>query len=271
MRKINDKDFSAPPPSLESKKTGKMRMEIIRLEKYPDQTEKYNKRYKMKDIKETLRKIYNKKCAYCEQSINDTYVQIEHYRPKSIYYWLAYSWDNLFLCCEKCNKMKGDKFEIEAEARVKFTGDDLNDIHNLTPGYSKAEKPLMINPELEDIEDKLIFDIETGHIRSDDYRCRYTIDCCRLYRGEANSNRKKIWDDFYKKVKAIFYDISILKEQFEKEEIASHDFENRYKRQCDRLNQLIKYFRQDAYNPDNDYLAFRKYIVKKHDLFVSRN
>ena len=56
-------------------------------------------------IKNNLSKIYNKKCAFCE---NDTTagasLQVEHYRPKAKvtedlrhpgYYWLGYEWSNL--------------------------------------------------------------------------------------------------------------------------------------------------------------------------------
>ncbi len=229
----------------------------------------FDKKYKREDIKEALTEIYNYKCAYCEKNIKDTYFHIDHYRPKSIYYWQVYSWDNLLLCCEKCNKKKGDKFEIEAKKRVEFKKSHLNRIHNLTPGYNKTEKALMINPELEDIENKLIFDIETGNIRSEDHRCQYTIDCCKMYRKEANSNRKKIWDGFYKKVSDIFYRISVHKKYYKEEKIDANEFERKRSEEFIRLKDLIGYFIKDAYNSNNEYLAFRRYIVRNHKLFLT--
>lgn len=72
----------------------------------------------MQDVKDALDKIYSKKCAYCEKKIFE-HGQVEHYRPKSIYYWLAYSWDNLLLCCSACNVYKSDNFEVENE-RILF-------------------------------------------------------------------------------------------------------------------------------------------------------
>lgn len=265
------KDISQPPASLNSEKTNELREEIIRQKKYPAKKEKFSERYKQEDIKEALGKIYNSKCAYCEQNINDAYFHIEHYRPKSIYYWLAYSWDNLFLCCEKCNTIKGNKFKIEADKRIELNESDLSDIHNLTEKYNDIERPLVINPELEDVEDKLIFDTKTGSIKSDDHRCQYTIDCCKLDRKEANSNRKKIWDDFDKRVNEIFYKISLIKEQYKTQKIVTDHLKTEYDRQLDRLKYLIHYFKEDADNPGNEYLTFRRYVVKNLPLFADRD
>ena len=54
------------------------------------------------------------KCAYCEA---DTSVvahgDVEHFRPKSAYWWLAYSLDNYTFSCQVCNQIhKGDRFPI---------------------------------------------------------------------------------------------------------------------------------------------------------------
>lgn len=261
------KDISQPPASLNSEKTKKLREEIFKQKEYPAKKETYNERYKQADIKGALRKIYKNKCAYCEQNVNDAYVHVEHYRPKSIYYWLAYSWDNLFLCCEKCNTIKKDKFKIEADKRVEFSESDLSSIHNLTEKYKNIERPLVINPELEDVEDKLVFDTKTGSIRSDDHRCRYTIDCCKLDRKEANENRQKIWDDFSKRVNEIVYKISNIKRLYKKQEIVTEKLKAEY----DRLKNLIHYFKEDADNSGSDYLTFRRYVVKNNRLFAARD
>jgi hypothetical protein len=38
---------------------------------------------------------------------------VEHYRPKSIYWWLAYCYDNYLVSCQICNEVfKRDKFPI---------------------------------------------------------------------------------------------------------------------------------------------------------------
>lgn len=271
MRKVDkDKLFPQPPASLDSETTNNLRADIIRNKKYPRGEKKYDNRYRMKDIKEALKRIYSNKCAYCEQNINDTYFHIEHYRPKDIYYWLAYSWDNLLLCCTKCNTKKGVQFEIQAEERVKIEEGDLRDLHHLTRKYNDIEKPLLVNPELEDVEDKLIFHWQTGDIDSNDPRCRYTIECCQLYRKEANENRQKLWDDFYKQILVVFYRISILKKSLEKKEIGEDDYKVKHHDYMVELEVHIRCFKEAANDESKEYLAFRRYVVRNHKLFVSR-
>ena len=58
------------------------------------------------------------KCAYCE-SPTDTVAHgdVEHFRPKSKYWWLAYCYDNYVYACQICNQVhKGDEFPVHASA-----------------------------------------------------------------------------------------------------------------------------------------------------------
>ncbi len=59
------------------------------------------------------------KCAYCEKLIDtigadkkeSSFADVEHYRPSSIYWWLAYCYENYLYACEICNRSyKKDKF-----------------------------------------------------------------------------------------------------------------------------------------------------------------
>jgi hypothetical protein len=66
------------------------------------------------------------KCAYCE-SPTDTVAHgdVEHFRPKSKYWWLAYCYDNYVYACQICNQVhKGDEFPIHATTGV-WTGPPL--------------------------------------------------------------------------------------------------------------------------------------------------
>src|SRR5690606_19607561 len=70
------------------------------------------------NIKTELINNQSGKCAFCEQHIlSISYGDVEHFRPKGGYkqnykdslhkpgyYWLAYDWDNLLFCCQKCNQ-----------------------------------------------------------------------------------------------------------------------------------------------------------------------
>ena len=60
------------------------------------------------------------KCAYCEA---DTAVvahgDVEHFRPKDLYWWLAYCVDNYTFSCQVCNQVyKGNTFPVTG-ARLK--------------------------------------------------------------------------------------------------------------------------------------------------------
>lgn len=54
------------------------------------------------------------KCAYCEARTDTVaYGVVEHFRPQSKYWWLAYCWDNWLFACQICNQSyKGAKFPI---------------------------------------------------------------------------------------------------------------------------------------------------------------
>jgi len=54
------------------------------------------------------------KCAYCEANTDVVaHGDVEHYRPKSIYWWLAYTYDNYLYACQICNQSyKGDHFPV---------------------------------------------------------------------------------------------------------------------------------------------------------------
>jgi uncharacterized protein (TIGR02646 family) len=67
------------------------------------------------------------KCAYCETIQQSTALPTEHFRPKAAvvadrdhvtaetgYWWLAWTWDNLFFACTTCNSAarKGNHFAL---------------------------------------------------------------------------------------------------------------------------------------------------------------
>jgi uncharacterized protein (TIGR02646 family) len=60
-----------------------------------------------------LGKTENAHCSFCDGfpvepvSANS----IEHFRPKSLFPRLAYSWENLFYCCSKCQESKMEDFD----------------------------------------------------------------------------------------------------------------------------------------------------------------
>ncbi|MCP4104751.1 MAG: TIGR02646 family protein [Desulfobacteraceae bacterium] len=241
MIKIN-KDLSKVPKSLNSKLTTQRRNEIIENEQYIDNS-KYNNRYKKDDIKENLEIIYYRKCVYCEKDVGDSFYHIEHYRPKSEYYWLAFFWDNLMICCDKCNVYKNREFETDSQ-KVSFSIDCLKNIHNLTRVYNETERPKLVNPEFEDVENRLIF-TRAGSIDSNDERIKYTITTCKIDRTSANERRKKILDDLMAKYLSRVREFQIKKDK-----------------EClGKIKGLLEDFIMDSEDPQKEYLAFRRWIV----------
>jgi len=67
-----------------------------------------------KQAKPQLRIESGGKCAYCEgKAAHVAHNDVEHFRPKADYWWLAYCWDNYTYSCQLCNqKFKGANFPI---------------------------------------------------------------------------------------------------------------------------------------------------------------
>ncbi|MBU3178397.1 TIGR02646 family protein [Clostridium estertheticum] len=62
---------------------------------------KYVNKYKQEDVKQALIEMYEGLCCYCESPIGvQTYEQIEHLKPKSIFPNQSFEWNNLHLSCE---------------------------------------------------------------------------------------------------------------------------------------------------------------------------
>lgn len=218
------------------------RRELVEKGAY-EKDKRFDDAYKKLDIKDALRTAHYGKCAYCESSLPKMF-DVEHYRPKSKYWWLAYSWDNLLFACADCNRRKSDKFEIAGKP-VTFYPTALDNIHELasSPVYLN-EMPLLIHPELEDPEPYFQF-AENGMIISDNERGNYTISLCGLNMMYLQEVRKMIWDDFKDKAEAV-----MLEHQNDRNSLII------------ALKTLIKSFRDDANNRNQSYLAFRRYMAK---------
>lgn len=67
-----------------------------------------------KTAKKQLKKESGGKCAYCEANTEIVaHGDVEHYRPKSVYWWLAYTYDNYLYARQICNQIyKSDNFPI---------------------------------------------------------------------------------------------------------------------------------------------------------------
>lgn len=91
-------------------------------------------------VKPALAAMQHLKCCYCEKREEQAkYRDVEHYRPKSVYWWLAWTWENLLFSCIDCNR------EQKKNAFPLSPGDVPLFAENSPPG---AENPMVIDPSL---------------------------------------------------------------------------------------------------------------------------
>jgi hypothetical protein len=71
-------------------------------------------------VKPQLAEMQYIKCCYCEKREEQAkYRDVEHYRPKSTYWWLAWTWENLLFSCIDCNREhKRDQFPLAPEGHA---------------------------------------------------------------------------------------------------------------------------------------------------------
>jgi uncharacterized protein (TIGR02646 family) len=167
--------------------------------------------YRHDEVKKALEALFYDKCAYCEsRPTPSSSWDVEHYRPKGRvaereghpgYYWLAYTWENLYPACTFCNQNRKDKprygepeelaaagkldqFPLEDESQRAMTpDDDLN-----------GERPCLLDPCADDDpEQHLTYDI-MGQIlpaASQDRQATETIRICHLTRRRLRDDRAR--------------------------------------------------------------------------------
>lgn len=66
---------------------------------------------RVKIVKQYLARMSRGHCAYCQSTVMASQAgAVEHFRPKNLFPTLAYSVNNYFLGCERCNAAKSDKW-----------------------------------------------------------------------------------------------------------------------------------------------------------------
>lgn len=148
------------------------------------------------EVKRALRTIQHEKCCFCESKIGHTgYGDVEHFRPKTGwvqdseplnkpgYYWLAYDWDNLLLCCEKCNQ----RFKKNYFPLINHSDRCLSHHQDIA-----LEQPLFIHPANDEVEGLITFKEEIPVSVNDNPRGRETIAKLGLDRELLSEQRRKI-------------------------------------------------------------------------------
>jgi uncharacterized protein (TIGR02646 family) len=88
------------------------------------------------ELKPVLESLSDGKCWYTEAKDKVSYWEVDHYRPKKLYPWLAFDWKNFRLCGGKPNRKKTDEFPLADESCRACAG---------SPNTS-SESPLLLDP-----------------------------------------------------------------------------------------------------------------------------
>lgn len=131
------------------------------------------------------------KCAYCETPLTAEAMLVDRFRPPAgalaldgslspdHYWWLAYTWDNLYPSCPECQSFKGARFPVRARrATPGATGDALLE-----------EGPLLLDPRRDDPERHLVY-AEDGSVASTTDEGRATIEILGLNRAQLLEARR---------------------------------------------------------------------------------
>ena len=121
MRNVKRGEKPASLKTYYVKWTNELLDEIARCEITGEKVdEKYYNRYKTKSVKDSLSKMYNNYCCYCETKVGvASFAHIEHRKPKrqnngiplTPFPELTYEWKNLHLACSQCNNSKGTQYD----------------------------------------------------------------------------------------------------------------------------------------------------------------
>jgi len=121
---------------------------------------KFTAAYKSVSVKAALRTDQYNKCCFSEAKFVGDDSDVEHFRPKGQvdewpsgfsyqpgYYWMAYTWSNLFLCKTTINRsFKRNFFPLTDELQRNFSHLD-----------TRIEVPLLIDPTVDDPRDHIKF------------------------------------------------------------------------------------------------------------------
>ncbi len=225
--------------------------------------EKIKNLYNHSEVRIALNKLYNNKCAYCEQKIPEGYSErIDHFRPKNKirkvdnhkgYWWLGYEWTNLLPTCEKCNIKKSNKFPLKNGENTRISDNLENEefLQNKTFNFSnfkidrlEKEERLLLKPEIDKVEEHLFF-IPTGEIKYLTEKGEKSIEVYDLNRNSLILERRRIIDEVINDIIDIF---------------------SNYEQHTDLLKKLFK--NKVEYTEEKDYSFFRFFIKYFFNSFV---
>ncbi len=183
--------------------------------------------------------------------------QIKEEDTHTGYYWLGYEWNNLIPACEKCNRAKSNAFPLEPmgirvkEPPLNRHGELETHLCRVDSPTLLAEKPLLLNPEIDNPELHFVF-CPNGEIKAVTERGQKTVEICQLNRLELVLARKEIVDNVIDKIRQLTNDFiqSVINEDTLYYSLKHLFFE------------ILK-----AQSPDNAYSQLAWFMFKKFEWF----
>lgn len=206
MMRVIKKDLVSPPLSVKEFTDNHLKDFLLGKSELKKE---FNRR-----IKAELNQFYQDKCAYCESYIGPASAsEVDHYRPTSKYRWLVFEWSNLLMVCKWCNAKKKDHFPLKNEKkRILFS--QRQDFPVDCKSLLEIEEPLLLNPELDDPMEHLVFLPPDGQIacKNGSLKGKKTIDVCGLDRDGLKEEYKRLVEYFfYGIIKATIKVIRLIK------------------------------------------------------------
>jgi uncharacterized protein (TIGR02646 family) len=206
----------SPPEPLENRGVDERRSHLVSYAQDPEayqsgaRTFDFDESiYGHESVKSALIEAQHRKCSFCESKVTHvTYGDVEHFRPKAGYrqrpdqeslqrpgyYWLAYEWTNLFLCCPLCNRRhKRNLFPLRnPEDRAVSHRDEVDE-----------EDPVFLHPGRDDPEEHIGFREAIAYAKGGSVRGRLTIEALRLNRDALVEVRRDYLDSAFKEIRGL--------------------------------------------------------------------
>lgn len=230
--------------------------------------EAYREVYASPEVKEKLKEIFQHKCAFCEtNTYAGAHKDVEHFRPKKLYYWLSYEWSNLLLSCQICNRdNKRTRFPLaEEENRVQVPAiDEHGDLEQFMCRINKMndiERPLLLHPAIDDPKDHLIFYAD-GTMEGKTEKGRKTIKIMGLSSRDRDAlinARKKVVQDIRKE---------IWEEYLRKDTLSDDELTTEIYKAIRRLKSRIETHGEYTALAESILENFNEFIIENEDLGI---
>ena len=98
-------------------------------------------------LKPYMKRVMDGKCWYCETKDSRSDNAVDHFRPKSTYWWLALQYENLRFACTFCNSRRRDsEYDTEGGKQDSFPLVDEGNRAKAPLDPLAREVPLLLDP-----------------------------------------------------------------------------------------------------------------------------